>query len=73
VRFKKGELLMTKEHYFGTTVWDEDLNNAVDSINGRGFVIVISCENDSGWTQVATQNGIIGFVHRNNLNRIVQR
>lgn len=70
MRFKQGELLITKKHYFGTTVWDEELNGAVDNIDGIDFVIAIDRENSSGWTRILTPNGKCGFIHRNNLQRL---
>jgi len=66
-----GELLALKEHVFGTTVWGDDLASVIDSLESKELVTAVKCEDDCGWTRVMTSRGLVGFIHRNNLRRIV--
>ena len=70
-RFKAGEILVLKEHVFGTAVWADNLNELVDSLENNELVTVTKPEDDYGWTWVLTPRGKTGVVHRNNLRRPV--
>jgi hypothetical protein len=70
MRFRQGEILLTKKHVFGTSVWNWQLSRAVDAVDGIGLVLAMNNEDNRGWTRVLTPNGKLGFIHRNNLKRV---
>lgn len=69
MRFLRGELLVPKDHVFGTTVWDASFNDVVDSLEANEIVTVTKAEDSYGWTWVLTPRGKVGVVHRANLRR----
>ena len=69
--FDKGEILILKEHVFGTTVWESNLNTVVDSLESHEYVTVLKQPDGYGWTYILTPRGKAGLVHKNNLRRPV--
>ena len=67
----RGELLILKEHVFGTTVWESDLNTVADSLESHEYVTVLEPPDSYGWTYILTPRGKVGLVHKNNLRRPV--
>ena len=67
----RGEILILKEHVFGTTVWEEDLNTVSDSLESHEYVTVLEPPDNYGWTRILTPRGKVGLVHKNNLKRPV--
>ena len=70
--FDRGEILLLKEHVFGTTVWEPDLNTVADSLESHEYVTVLEQSDGYGWTCILTPRGKVGLVHKNNLRRSVQ-
>lgn len=71
MRFKVGDMLVGRgQNKYGTTLWDDAMADPVGSFSDEQFVTVIKAEDDYGWVKVLTHEGIVGIVHRTNLNKV---
>lgn len=70
MNLKRGELVYSFYHDYGTAVWDAGLENGLDVIQHDEISLVIKDTDDYGWTRIVTPRGICGIVHQGNLKRI---
>lgn len=68
--YKVGDVILGGEHYFGTAVWTEDLNRAVDCLDhGETAIVLAKPTKAYGWLKICTRRGQVGFVHSSAVNK----